>query len=104
MARLKKDVKIDEAKFKKAATDMEKLKTRTSILRTELKDLYSGLSQALQSEAGDELELAAEDVLLEPIDNLALVINQMSDTLNTVIGTGYYNDIFRGFEELQKNI
>ena len=104
MAKLKQDVRIDESKFKTAASEMEKLKTRTNTLRTDLQRLYDGLSQALQSEAGDELELAAKDVLLEPIDNLALVIKQMSDTLNTIISSGYYNDIFRGFDDLMKNL
>ena len=104
MARLSKDVTLDEDKFRTAASEMEKLQTRTNNLRTELKDLYKGLSEALQSESGDELELAADDVLLEPIDNLALVIKQMSDTLNTIIGNGYYNDIFRGFDDLKNNL
>lgn len=104
MAKLSKDVRLDEQKFLTAAQEMRDLKVRASTLRDNLQALYQGLADALQSESGKELELAAEDVVLEPIDNLMLVINQMSDTLDTIIGTGYYNDIFRGFEDLRTNL
>lgn len=104
MARLSKDVTLNEEKFKTAASEMGKLKTRTETLKEDLKSLYDGLVEALKSEAGDELDLAAEDVLFEPIENLSLVIKQISDTLNTIIGNGYYNDIFRAFDELKNNL
>ena len=99
---LSKDVKLNEEAFRTASEEMEKLKERNETLRTNLSELYKGLSEALQSESGDELDLAVQDVILEPIDNLGLVINQISDTLNTIIGTGYYKDIFIGFQELNK--
>lgn len=104
MARLYKDVRLNEEVFRTAAEEMQKLKERAGKLRSELEKVYNGLSGALQSEAGDEFKIASNNVVLEPIDNLQLVINQMSDTLNTIIGTGYYKDIFIDFENLNKNL
>ena len=31
---------------------------------------------------------------------MSLVVGHISDTLNLVIGSGYYKDVFTGFEEL----
>lgn len=104
MARLNKDVRLNEEAFRTASGEMKNLKARTEKLRSELEKVYGGLSEALKSEAGDEFKTASDNVVLEPIDNLQLVINQMSDTLNTIIGTGYYKDIFIDFENLNKNL
>lgn len=104
MARLYKDVKLNESAFITAANEMEKLKGRTGRLKDELEKVYNGLSDALKSEAGDEFKITSNNVVLEPIENLQLVINQMSDTLNTIIGTGYYKDIFIDFESLTQNL
>lgn len=104
MASLSKDVSLDEEAFHKAAADMKALRQRTSDLRNELKQLYDDFAGALQSEAGEELNIAAESVLLEPIDNLALVINQMAETLDILIQTGYYQDIFSEFRELKDHL
>lgn len=100
MAWLSKDVVLNEEAFRTASEEMEKLKIRTVNLKIKLDKLYRGMANALQSEAGDELQLTANSVILEPIENLSLVINQMSKTLDTIIGTGYYKDIFVGFREL----
>ena len=37
---------------------------------------------------------------MKPVENMALVVGHISDTLNLVIGRGYYKDVFTGFEEL----
>lgn len=50
--------------------------------------------------AGHEAQLEAKNVLLKPIENMSLVVNHISDTLDTVIGNGYYKDVFTGFENL----
>lgn len=34
------------------------------------------------------------------LENMSLVVNHISDTLDTVIGNGYYKDVFTGFENL----
>lgn len=100
MARLEKDLVVDEEKFAAAAADMAALKIRTETLRTTLTTMYGNLTAALNTPAGQELDLEAESALLEPVDNMALVVGHISDTLNMIIGTGYYKDVFTGFENL----
>ncbi|MBQ9541251.1 MAG: hypothetical protein IJJ76_09955 [Ruminococcus sp.] len=104
MARLKSDVTIDDEYFEKAKDAMDKLVTRTGDLKKELSELYKNLITALDSETGDELELAADDVVLKPIENLELVLIQVRDTLELVMGGGYYHDIFDDFEKLQNSL
>ena len=103
MARMTKDIKIDEEKFNTAASDMKALKTRTDNLKKKLSNMYDDLSKAINTEAGAELKLEAKSVLLEPVEDMAKVVGHISDTLNTIIGNGYYKDVFTGFEDL-KNI
>ena len=102
MARLKKDVKINDEAFDKAEEELKKLVGRAETLKNDLASLFEGLMTALQCETGDELELAEQEVVLKPIENLQLVLNQIHDTLELVKGEGYYKNIFSDFEELQK--
>lgn len=104
MAWLSKDVKVNEEALQKAAEDMRALKVSTEELYEKLSTLYDGMEQALQTDAGKEMKLSAKDVILEPVTNLSLVINQMSETLDLINSNGYYKDIFSAFEELRKNL
>ena len=89
---LSKDLVVDEEKFNTAAQDMRALK--------KLSTMYEELAGAMDTEAGHEAQLEAKNVLLKPIENMSLVVNHISDTLDTVIGNGYYKDVFTGFENL----
>ena len=83
---------------------MKDLKRRTENLKQKLKKMYRNLTTALDTPAGKELEVTAEDVLIEPIDKMLLVIDHISETLNEVKGKGYYKDVFDKFERLNQSI
>ena len=83
---------------------MKDLKKRAEELKKDLKAMYKNLTTALDTPAGNALQLAAEDVLIEPIDKMILVIDHISDSLNEVKGKGYYKDVFDKFEQLNQNI
>ncbi|MGO5087696.1 hypothetical protein ACTQ3U_10435 [Oscillospiraceae bacterium LCP25S3_F9] len=99
-AYLSEDLVIDEEKFNAAAADMTALKKRTAALKSKLENMYDDLAGAMNTEAGKEAQLEAKKVLLEPVENMSLVVGHISETLNMIIGKGYYKDVFTGFEEL----
>jgi len=100
MARLSEDLVVDEEKFNTAAADMKALKKRTNDLKTKLDGMYESLAGAMDTPAGKEVQLEAKNVLLKPVENMVLVVGHISDTLDLIIGSGYYKDVFTGFEEL----
>ncbi|MCM1534919.1 MAG: hypothetical protein NC126_03230 [Clostridium sp.] len=101
---LSHDILLDSEAFDTASADMQALKERTENLKRKLESMYRDLATALDTPAGKQLELTAEKVLLQPIDNLLLVINHISSTLDEIIGTGYYKDVFIKFEEFNDSI
>lgn len=101
---LEQDITLCSETFKTAATEMSALKTRAETLKTTLEQMYKDLTTALDTPAGKEIEIEAKDVLIEPIDNLILVIGQMSKTLNDIIDTPYYQGVFDKYEQLMQNI
>jgi phosphopantetheine adenylyltransferase len=101
---LSQDILLDDTAFNTASSEMQALKTRTEALKTMLKEMYRDLTTALDTPAGKQVEQTAEEVLIKPIEDLLLVIQHVSDTLNEIIGTGYYKDIFIKFEQLNQDI
>jgi hypothetical protein len=83
---------------------MKALKARTEALKTKLKGMYKELATALDTPAGKAVETTAEKVLIKPIDDLLVVIQHISDTLEDIIGTGRYKDVFVGFDEFNQNV
>ena len=100
MAWLREDLVVDEEKFNTAAADMRALKTRTNDLKTKLEGMYDSLAGAMDTPAGKQAQLEAKNVLLKPVENMSLVVGHISETLDLIIGSGYYKDVFTGFEEL----
>lgn len=100
MAFLHDDLVVDEEKFNQAARDMEALKKRTNDLKIRLEGMYDSLAKAMDTPAGKEIKLEAKNVLLKPVENMSLVVNHISSTLDMIIGVGFYKDVFTGFEEL----
>lgn len=100
MAFLVHDIVLDESAFTTASQDMATLKRDAEALKTKLEKMYENLTGALDTTAGDEIKVTAKDVLLQPIEDMSIVIQHISDTLNTIIGSGYYKDIFVKYEEL----
>ncbi|ABN53190.1 MAG TPA: hypothetical protein DEF39_08035 [Hungateiclostridium thermocellum] len=102
--KLKQDIVLDDMAFHTASAEMKALKERTEALRTKLEEMYKDLTTALDTPAGRQVKITAEEVLLKPIDDFLLVIQHVSDTLAEIIGTGYYKDIFIKFEQLNESI
>ncbi len=98
------DIILDDNAFTTAESEMVALKKRVEELKKKLEKMYLDLSNALVTPAGKAIELKAGKVLIKPIEDLSLVIQHVSDTLNEIIGTGYYKDVWVKFEELNQNI
>lgn len=102
--RLYYDIQLDDKAFNNASSDMSSLKTRAEKLKAKLESMYDDLTKALDTPAGKQIKVTAKDVLIKPIDDMLLVIQHISDTLKTIIGTGYYKDVFIKFEQLNQSI
>ena len=102
MAFLIHDIVLDDTAFQTASDDMKELKQKAEDLKSMLERMYNDVTSALDTSAGDEIQFTAKNVLLQPVEDMSVVIQQISDTLNTIIGTGYYKDIFVKFEELNE--
>lgn len=101
---LEQDIALNSEAFKTAATEMAALKTKAETLKSMLEKMYKDLTTALDTPAGKEIEIEAKDVLIKPIDDLILVIDQMSKTLNDIKDTPYYQGVFDKYEQLMQNI
>ena len=94
---LEQDIKLSSEAFKTAANEMSALKTRAETLKTTLEQMYNDLTTALDTPAGKEIEIEAKD-------DLILVIDQMSKTLDDIKDTPYYQGVFDKYEQLMQNI
>lgn len=101
---LNNDIVLDDNAFTNASEAMAKLKTRTENLKAELSRMYTELVEALNTPAGEAIEIEAKSVLIEPVERMLLVVEHISSTLDEIIGTGYYKDVFIKFEQLNQNI
>lgn len=104
MAALEQDIILDDIGFDNASAEMKQLKTRTVELKNRLHTMYQEMTEALKTYAGDELNLTGEKVIIKPIDDLIIVIDHISATLDQIIATGYYKDVFIKYEQLNQNI
>lgn len=100
MAILFNDIVLDDNAFTTASQEMNQLKTDAETLKAKLGKMYDDVSGAMDTAAGDEVKIAAREVLLQPVEDLSAVIKHISETLDTIIGTDYYKDIFVKYEEL----
>lgn len=98
------DIVLDDAAFATASADMAALKTRTEELKSKLQQMYKDLSSAMDTPAGEAVELTSEKVLIKPIEDMLLVIDHISATLTQIMGTGHYKDVFVKFEELNASV
>jgi len=101
---LSHDILLDDTAFTTASSEMDALETRTKKLKNKLKGMYEDLSTALDTPAGKAVELKADKVLLQPIEDLLLVIQHVSSTLTEINGTRHYKDVFIKYEELDQSI
>ena len=98
------DIVLDDAAFATASADMAALKTRTEELKSKLQQMYKDLSSAMDTPAGEAVELTSEKVLIKPIEDMLLVIDHISATLTQIMGTGHYKDVIVKFEELNASV
>lgn len=98
------DIILDDSAFATASSEMSALKTRAETLKTTLTQMYKDLKGAMDTSAGNAVELTSDKVLIKPIDDMILVINHISATLTEIMGTGYYKDVFVKFEELNESV
>ena len=98
------DILLDDKAFDTASAEMKQLKTDTENLKIKMQKMYEDLQNAMDTPAGDAVELVSSKVLLEPIDNLLLVVDHISSTLAQIISTEYYKKVFDKFEELNSSI
>lgn len=79
------DILLDESAFITASSEMTALEARVETLNGKLQEMYRNLTTALDTPAGKQLEITAEKVLIEPIDNLSNVVKHVyfgnSDTI-----------------------
>ena len=102
--KLSHDILLEDTAFSTASAEMIALKIRTQTLKRELEGMYKDLTSALDTPAGKQVEMTAGKVLLQPIEDLLLVIQHVSSTLTEIIGTGHYKDVFIKFEQLNKSV
>jgi len=98
------DILLDDTAFNTASSEMTALKARTQALKAMLVEMYNELTTALDTPAGKQIEFTAGNVLIQPIEDLMLVIQHVSDTLTEIIGTGYYKDVFIKYEQLNQSV
>lgn len=101
---LDQDIRLDSEAFQTASDGMATLKTRAEDLKEKLKQMYKDITEALDTPAGHAIEITAEDVLIKPVDDLILVIDQMSKTLDDIISSSYYQGVFDKYDELVQSI
>ncbi|WP_295092936.1 hypothetical protein [Ruminococcus sp.] len=104
MASLDQDIILNDTAFDTASTDMKQLKTRTEVLKEKLHSMYHDLTTALNTPAGEQMEFVGEKVIVKPIEDMIAVIDHISITLDQIINTGYYKDVFIKYEQLNQNI
>jgi hypothetical protein len=99
-----KDILLEDTAFDTASEQMLKLKESAEALKEKVSKMYDDLSTALQTPAGEKLNITAKDILIKPIDDQLEVIKHISDTLKKIITSNYYKGVFIEFEMLDKNI
>lgn len=97
---LSQNIILSQEGFRNASSELLDLKQQTENLRSRLEGLYDDMAGAMQTPVGDAIETVSKSVLLEPIDNMLLIINHMSETLEGILGAEYYDSVFTGYETL----
>lgn len=104
MAQMTKEVDLSDTYLRDASEKIGKLKTRTDTLREKLEGMYELLTTALDTPAGHAVEYAAKDVIIEPVDNMAKVLDYVSGLLDEITQAQYYKKVFDGYEQLNDSV
>lgn len=101
---------ISEEALKEAVRDMGTLQQRNQALKTKLENMFRDLTSALDTPAGHAIQWSGQNVVVQPVDDMAKVIKLMSDVLNSIIGNGpngrgyYYDKLFVEYDELDTTL
>ena len=101
---------ISEEALKEAVRDMDTLQKRNQALKTKLENMFRDLTSALDTPAGHAIQWSGQNVVVQPVDDMAKVIKLMSDILNSIIGKGpngrghYYDKLFVEYDELDTTL
>ena len=101
---------ISEEALLQAANEMDTLQKRNQDLKDKLEGMFRDLSNALDTPAGHAIQWAGQDVVVQPVDDMAKVIKLMSEILNSIIGKGsngrgyYYDKLFFEYDELDTTL
>ncbi|MDD6824800.1 MAG: hypothetical protein PUE12_01560 [Oscillospiraceae bacterium] len=104
MFALQQEIYLDDSALQTASEEMNELSQRTANLKTAIEELYEDLTTALQTPCGEAFKTISKDVLVKPIDDLKLIVDHISQTLETIKGQGYYKDVFDEYENLNNSI
>lgn len=101
---------ISEEALIEAADKMDILQKRNSELKKKLEGMFQNLASALDTPAGHAIQWSGQDVVVQPVDDMAKVIKLMSEILNSIIGKGpngrgyYYDKLFVEYDELDTTL
>ena len=101
---------ISEEALVEAANNMDTLQKRNAALKEKLERMFRDLTNALDTPAGHAIQWSGQDVVVQPVDDMAKVIKLMSDILNSIIGKGpngtgyYYDKLFVEYDELDTTL
>lgn len=100
--RLSEDIVLDEEAFSEAVSEFEALGKQLSDLRADIEDMLNILKEGFNTPAGVKFINSCETNLFKPLDDQALVIEHIAETLGA--SRTAYQTVFREYEELQKTI
>lgn len=97
-----KDITIDEEAFVKASSDLAKLSGDITKLSNKIQDLLDTLSKGFETPCGAKFYNSCEKNLLQPLDDQKLVLNHVSQVLNT--SKSKYQSVFDEYRKLNSSI
>ena len=99
---LQKNIIIDQEAFEIAAKDFSELAEDVEALKNKVKVMLSDLGEGFDTPAGRKFISSCQDNLLQPMIDLALIVNHVSDNLTTAKGT--YASVFKAYDALNSTI
>ncbi len=97
-----KDITIDEEAFSKASADLVKLSGDIKNLSNKINNLLETLSKGFETPCGAKFYNSCEANLLRPLNDQKLVLNHISQVLNT--SKSKYQSVFDEYRNLNSSI
>jgi len=97
-----KDILLDQEQFKIASNQLTTLSNEMSNLRRDIDALLNDLSVGFDTPAGRKFITTCKNGLLQPMDDLAIVILHVSQNLD--LARSQYESVFTEFKALNNSI